>query len=63
MQVESMKLKFQPSGTKCLKLKWGILLSISAFKCNLHRYNEAPDGGALVMRIGLHLVGRCRWTL
>jgi len=38
VQVDPMKPKMKPPGTKRLKLKWEILLSISAFKFNLRRY-------------------------
>jgi hypothetical protein len=44
-----MKLKLKAPGTKCLKLNSDILLSNSAFKINLRRYNvdrvrERPAG-------------------
>jgi hypothetical protein len=35
-----MKPNSKPPGTTLLKLKFDILLSISAFKLNLRRYNE-----------------------
>ena len=38
MQVDSIKRTFEPPGTKHWKLKYDILLSISAFKFNLRRY-------------------------
>jgi hypothetical protein len=38
VQVDPIKPKFKPPGTKRLKLKCAILLSTSAFKCNLRRY-------------------------
>ena len=41
MQVDPMKPKLKPPGTKHLKLKFDILLSTSAFKFNLRRYTEA----------------------
>jgi len=41
VQVESMKPKLKPPGSKRLKLKWEILLSNSAFKFNLRRYTTA----------------------
>ena len=41
MQVDPMKPKLKPPGTKRLKLKCDILLSKFAFTFNLHRYNEA----------------------
>jgi len=34
-----MKPKLKPPGTKHLELKCDILLSTSAFECNLRRYN------------------------
>jgi len=34
-----MKPKLKPPGAKRLKLKCDVLLSTSAFKCNLRRYN------------------------
>ena len=39
MQVDPIKPKSKPPGTKRLKLKCDILLSTSAFKFNLRRYN------------------------
>jgi hypothetical protein len=40
VQLDPMKPKFKPPGTKRLKLKCDILLSTSAFKFNLRRYTE-----------------------
>ena len=39
MQVDPIKPTLKPPGTKHLKLKCEILLSTSAFKFNLRRYN------------------------
>ena len=41
VQVDSIKPKLKPPGTKRLKLNCDILLSTSAFKFNLRRYNMA----------------------
>ena len=41
MQVDTIKPSLKPPGTKRLKLKWRILLSTSAFKMELRRFNEA----------------------
>jgi hypothetical protein len=40
VQVDPMKPKFKPPGTKRLKLECDILLSASAFKFNLRRYTR-----------------------
>ena len=40
VQVDPMKLKLKPPVTKRLKLKCDMLLSASAFKFNLRRYNQ-----------------------
>ena len=40
MQVDPMKPKLKPPGTKPLKLKCNILLSTSAFNFNLRRYTK-----------------------
>jgi len=40
VQVETMKPKLKPPGTKRLKLKCDVLLSTLAFKINLRRYME-----------------------
>ena len=44
MQLECLKPKLKPPGSKRLKLKWETLLSISAFKFNLRRYSMALVG-------------------
>ena len=50
VQVDPMKPKLKPPGTKRLKLKCDILLSSSAFKLNLRHSSSvwepdmAPDG-------------------
>jgi hypothetical protein len=41
VQFDPIKPKLKPPGTKRLKLKCDVLLSTSAFKFNLRRYNEA----------------------
>ena len=41
VQVDPMKPKLKPTGTKRLKLNCDKLLSTSAFKINLRRYSEA----------------------
>ena len=41
MQVDSIKPKLKPPGTKRLKLNCETLLSTSAFNFNLRRYNKA----------------------
>jgi hypothetical protein len=38
VQLDPIKPTLKPTGTKRLKLKWEMLLSISAFKFNLRRY-------------------------
>ena len=43
MQVDPIKPKLKPPGTKRLKLQCDIMLSTSAFKFNLRLYTEAPD--------------------
>jgi len=42
VQVYPIKPKLKPPGTKRLKLNCDVLLSTSAFKINLRRYNEGP---------------------
>jgi hypothetical protein len=39
VQADPIKLTLKPPGTKYLKVKYDILLSISAYKFNLRRYN------------------------
>jgi len=46
VQVDPIKPRLKPLGTKRLKLECGILLSTSAFKFNLRRYTMA-DGYAV----------------
>ena len=58
MQLDPMKPKFEPPGTKRLKLKCDELLSTSAFKFNLRRYNGVDKQGLFDIK-----VGRCRLTL
>ena len=40
MQVDPIKPKSKPPGTKLLKLNYKMLLSTSAFKFNLRRHTE-----------------------
>jgi hypothetical protein len=40
VQVDPMKPKLKPLGTKCLKVNCDILLPTSAFKYNLRRYTQ-----------------------
>ena len=60
-----MKPKLKPPGTERLKLKCDILLSTSAFKFNLRRYNVALISVVKVYEgdAGRDVVGRCRLTL
>jgi hypothetical protein len=71
VQVDPMKPKFKPPGTKRLNLNCEILLSTSAFKLNERRYIEGAVFGA-VHCDGHHYVAamrndvkvrRCRLTL
>jgi len=65
VQVDPLKPKLKPPGSKRLKLKCDVLLSNFAFKFNLRRYTGGPPpparrcaGHALVPhRAGLILVG------
>jgi hypothetical protein len=45
VQVDPIKPKLKPPGTKQLKLKIDILLSTYAFKFNLRRYKVGPGCG------------------
>ena len=45
MQVDPMKPKLKPPGTKRLKLKCDILLSTSALKFNLRRHSKVKPWG------------------
>jgi hypothetical protein len=62
VQVDTIKPKLKPPGTKRLKLKCDILLSTSAFRFSLRRYNKVYSlvGGFVG---GTPTVGRCRLTL
>ena len=65
MQVDSVKPKLKPPGTKCLTLKCDILLSSFTFKLNLRRYTKSvPDQhqnfGCSSRRN--YEVGKCRLT-
>jgi len=46
VQVEPIKPKLKPPGTKRLRLKCDILLSTFALKFKLRRYNEGAEAGA-----------------
>jgi len=67
VQVAPIKPKLKPPGNKRLKLKYEILLSTSAFKINLRRYNSAR----YVQRCEhyrrdvqmVDMAGRCRLSL
>jgi hypothetical protein len=74
VQVDHIKPKLKPPGTKRLKLKCDMLLSTIGFKCNLRRYTWvavcAGDGlyvfDTRVWREIAYfqaMVGRCRLTL
>jgi homoaconitase/3-isopropylmalate dehydratase large subunit len=65
-----MKPMLKPPGTKLLKLLYDDLLSTSAFKINLRRYNKVFIGSCTNGRIedvraaaAVAKVGRCRLTL
>jgi len=68
-----MKPKLKPPGTKRLQLKCDVLLSTSAFKFNLRRYDKdassmprrmsGPGANTMGGAIDTTLVGRCRLTL
>ena len=68
MQVDPIKPKLKPPGTKRLKLEYDGLLSNFGFKFNLRRYNLAqaqmrsPNAGGIGGG-GLCMVRRCRLTL
>ena len=63
MQVDPMKPKLKPPGTKRLKLKCAMLLSTSAFRFNLRHYSEAALRGELAAEQSRTKVRRCRLTL
>jgi hypothetical protein len=57
VQVDPMKPKLKPPGTKRLKLRCDILLLTSAFNFNLRRYTEAKNltfGGERRLKAGAH---------
>jgi len=69
VQVDPIKPKLKPPGTKRLKLKCDMLPSSSAFKFNLRRYSTeafsedfAEEAGSVVS-LGIAEVGRCRLNL
>jgi len=49
VQVDPIKPKLKPPGTKRLKLKTDVVLSSSAFKLNLRRYNKVNLGTGAVL--------------
>jgi len=59
VQVDPIKPKLKPPGTKRLNLKCDALLSTSAFKFNLRRFN--PEAWNLYAHAAV--VGWCRLTL
>ena len=66
VQVDPIKPKLKPPGTKRLKLNCDVLLSTSAFKFNLRRYikltaDVADSSNAVKMFV--IKVRRCRLTL
>jgi len=66
VQVDPMKPRLKPHGTKRLKLKCGVLLLTSAFKLNLRRYimlAKPTNGIGEVLQRFSDVVGRCRLTL
>jgi hypothetical protein len=48
VQVDPVKPKLKPHGTKRLKLKYDKPLSKFAFKFNLHHYNKVKDANGTV---------------
>jgi hypothetical protein len=72
VQVDPIKPKLKPPGTKHLKKpKCDVLLSSSDFKCNLRHYikelssatGEILDNAELITTLENTKVGRCRLTL
>ena len=62
VQVDPMKPKLKPPGSKRLKLKCGVLLSNFAFKFNLRRYTKDQLYQQVISTTSIE-VGRCRLTL
>jgi len=60
VQVDSIKPELKSPRTKRLKPNCDVLLSTSAFKCDLHRYTEALVCHLIVS--GVLKVGRCGFT-
>jgi len=58
VQVDPIKPKVKPPGTKRLKLKCDVLLSTSAFKFNLRRYSVASLQRFVSMCVMFHLMGK-----
>ena len=58
MQVDPIKPRLKPNGTKRLKLKRNELLSISAFKFNLRRYTEVGGTQRQIDRLKEAAIGR-----
>jgi hypothetical protein len=63
VQVDPIKPKLRPPGTKLLKLKCDILLSTSAFRFNLRRYRVGSGAGSAAQSANADTVGRCWFTL
>jgi hypothetical protein len=61
VQVDPMKPKLRPPGTKRLKLECDVPLSRFAFIFNLHHYTVGP--AAALALLALPLVGRCSLSL
>jgi hypothetical protein len=52
VQVDPIKPKLKPAGTKPLKLKWDVLLSTSVFEFNWRRYMEEEEAAAAATAAG-----------
>jgi hypothetical protein len=66
VQVDPIKPKLEPPGTKRLKPKCDIPVSTSAFKFNLRRYSQLDASMPVEAGDTLYLprlVGRCQLTL
>jgi hypothetical protein len=53
VQVDPINPKLKPPGTNCLKLKCDILLSTSAFKFNLRRYDSGGTGAVVLAAVSV----------
>jgi len=64
VQVDPIKSKLKPPGAKRLKLNCNILLSTSAFRLNLRRYNQVTGkAGVEVGSVDGYQACRCSFTL